>query len=115
MRPEEREYDLVPTVRTIVHGHGLLRSLSYEHGTLVMIRDTHICAQVHFLGWAEKWDQVFERSSDELQKLHTFTTPWRQVRTGSKKEKMISTQSDLCVVHEGERQTRRRLRWGGGG
>ncbi|CAN0282692.1 unnamed protein product, partial [Ectocarpus fasciculatus] len=35
--------------------------------------------QVHFLGWSEKWDEVLKRSSEALQKLHTFTTPWRQV------------------------------------
>lgn len=46
-------------------------------------------AQVHFLGWSEKWDQVFKRSSGELQKLHTFTTPWRQVRQGDKNGKEL--------------------------
>lgn len=35
--------------------------------------------QVHFLAWAAKWDEVFSRSSRRLQRLHTFTKPWRQV------------------------------------
>ncbi|CAN0411350.1 unnamed protein product, partial [Hapterophycus canaliculatus] len=39
--------------------------------------------RVHFLGWAEKWDEEMDRTSENLQKLHTFTTPWREVRHGS--------------------------------
>lgn len=36
--------------------------------------------QVHFLGWSDVWDEVMNRSSERVKKLHTFTTPWRQVR-----------------------------------
>lgn len=35
--------------------------------------------QIHFMGWSTKWDQLFERTSQDLQELHTFTTHWRQV------------------------------------
>lgn len=42
--------------------------------------------QVHFLGWGDRWDQVFQRTSEDLQKLHTFTSHWRQVSNRSEAE-----------------------------
>lgn len=36
--------------------------------------------QVHFIGWSTTWDMCFKRTSQDVQKLHTFTTNWRQVR-----------------------------------
>lgn len=43
--------------------------------------DVFAHCKVHFLGWAEKWDEVLHRNSEQLQKRYTFTTPWRQVNT----------------------------------
>ena len=76
---------------------------------------------MHFLGWSEKWDQVFKRSSGELQKLHTFTTPWRQVRQGDKNGK--EWEADLSRMMQRRNENRKRGRrgnttflcWGGGG
>ncbi|CAM9505947.1 unnamed protein product, partial [Ectocarpus sp. 12 AP-2014] len=56
--------------------------------------------KVHFLGWSEKWDEVLKRSSEALQKLHTFTTPWRQDLQVNSKCEVSSCRNEVKKWYE---------------